>query len=153
MALTAAVALAAAWAWFTAPPPRDAVVLHPESPAVVTAGRAIYASHCAACHGAGLEGQPNWGERRADSRLPAPPQDASGHAWHHADEDLYMVIRDGPAAIAGGGYQSDMPGFAGVLDDAEIVAVLSFIKSTWPDEIRMTHDLINGRQPAAAEGR
>ena len=30
------------------------------------------------------------------------------------------------------GYQTDMPGFAGVLSDAEIIAVLDYIKSTWP---------------------
>ena len=26
---------------------------------------------CASCHGANLEGQPNWKERRADGKLPA----------------------------------------------------------------------------------
>ncbi|MDX5369432.1 MAG: cytochrome c, partial [Alphaproteobacteria bacterium] len=34
------------------------------------------------------------------------------------------------------GYESDMPGFAGVLSDAGIEAVLDFIKSTWPERER-----------------
>ena len=48
-------------------------------------GAAVYVKHCASCHGANREGQPNWRERRPDGRLPAPPHDASGHTWHHAD--------------------------------------------------------------------
>ena len=31
------------------------------------------------------------------------------------------------------GYESDMPAFGDVLTDAEITAVLAYIKSTWPD--------------------
>lgn len=42
----------------------------------------------------------------------------------------------GPAAVVGGGYQSDMPGFGNVLTDEEIRAVLAFIKSTWPERER-----------------
>jgi len=34
------------------------------------------------------------------------------------------------------GYQSDMPAFVGKLRDADIWAVLAYIKSTWPAEIR-----------------
>ncbi|WP_292662015.1 hypothetical protein [Mesorhizobium sp.] len=42
----------------------------------------------------------------------------------------------GPAAVVGGSYQSDMPGFGNVLTDEEIRAVLAFIKSTWPERER-----------------
>ena len=38
-----------------------------------------------------------------------------------------------------------MPAYEGILSDAEIVAVLSFIKSTWPDEIRQRHDDLEAR--------
>ena len=38
------------------------------------------------------------------------------------------------------GYQSDMPAFADILTDAEIVTVLSYIKSTWPLKLRESHD-------------
>ena len=52
---------------------------------VLATGKAVYERHCAACHGANLEGQPNWRSRDPSGRLPAPPHDASGHTWHHPD--------------------------------------------------------------------
>jgi mono/diheme cytochrome c family protein len=33
-----------------------------------------------------------------------------------------------------------MPGFGGALADDEILAVIAYIKSTWPDEIRRAQD-------------
>ncbi len=98
----------------------------------IALGRALYAENCASCHGAGLEGQSDWRRPRADGRLPAPPHDATGHTWHHSDAQLLAIIRLGTAAVVGGGYESDMPGFADILSDAESAAVLDFIKSTWP---------------------
>ncbi len=102
----------------------------------VILGRQIYAEQCARCHGVNLEGQPNWRSRGPDGKLPAPPHDASGHTWHHPDAVLFRIIRDGTSAVVGGGYESDMPGFKGVLSDTEIRAVLAFIKSSWPDRER-----------------
>ncbi len=69
-------------------------------------------------------------------RLPAPPHDASGHTWHHPDGVLFRVTKDGPAAVVGDGYESDMPGFGDVMSDPEIQAVVEFIKSTWPERER-----------------
>ena len=37
-------------------------------------------------------------------------------------------------------YASDMPAFVDTLTDAEIIAVLTYIKSTWPADIRERHD-------------
>lgn len=98
----------------------------------IALGKTVYDASCASCHGAKLEGQPDWRNRRPDGRLPAPPHDASGHTWHHPDAQLLAIIRLGTAAVVGDGYESDMPGFADVLTDAESVAVLDYIKSTWP---------------------
>ncbi|MDA1327237.1 MAG: c-type cytochrome, partial [Proteobacteria bacterium] len=47
----------------------------PEDLGQVALGKAVYRTHCAACHGAKLEGQPNWRERKTDGKLPAPPHD------------------------------------------------------------------------------
>lgn len=102
----------------------------------VAVGAGIYERHCASCHGANLEGQPNWRERLANGRLPAPPHDASGHTWHHADQVLFDLVKQGVAAYAGAGYESDMPAYAVRLSDDEIRAVLAFIKSRWPAPIR-----------------
>ena len=123
-----------------------AIRLDPTDPVLVADGRRIYREACAACHGAALEGQPNWQQRRADGWLPAPPHDPSGHTWHHPDGVLFALTKQGPAALMKDpAYATDMPGFADVLSDRDILAVLSYIKSTWPAEIRARHDAINAR--------
>lgn len=103
---------------------------------LVTRGKTVYEQNCASCHGAKLEGQPNWRERLANGRLPAPPHDVSGHTWHHPDPVLVDIVRAGlvPGKTAPEGYQSDMPAYAGILTDGDIVAVLAYIKSNWPAE-------------------
>ncbi len=110
-----------------------------------TSGKDLYMTHCASCHGANLEGQPNWRERKPDGRLPAPPHDASGHTWHHSDELLLRITKLGTEVIVGGGYKSDMRGFGDLLSDGEIRAVLGYIKSTWPERIRKRHDAMGKR--------
>ena len=44
-----------------------ASLLRPDDAQLVARGHAIYQAHCAACHGARLQGQPNWRERDAAS--------------------------------------------------------------------------------------
>ena len=67
--------------------------------------------------------------------MPAPPHDASGHTWHHADRPLFTITKLGVGAVVPD-YESDMPAFEGILSDDEIVAVLAWIKSTWPERER-----------------
>ena len=100
-------------------------------------GEKLYAQQCASCHGANLEGQPDWRKRLPNGRFPAPPHDASGHTWHHPDEVLFAITKHGlvpPYAPAG--YESDMPAFGGKLSDQQIRAVLAYIESRWPLEVR-----------------
>ena len=125
---------------------RADLTLQPDNRQVVALGERIYVRECASCHGANLEGEEGWQRRLPNGRLPAPPHDETGHTWHHPDDVLFRLTKDGPAAMAGGGYESDMPAYAGVLSDAEIIAVLSYIKSTWPEEIRARHDQMNERR-------
>ena len=103
---------------------------------LVARGSEIYSQSCASCHGANLEGQPNWRVRKADGTLPAPPHDETGHTWHHSDEHLFRLTKLGTAAVVGGDYRSDMRGFADELDDTDIWAVLAYIKSQWPTDIQ-----------------
>ena len=101
--------------------------------AKVALGRKTYAENCAACHGARLEGQPNWRLRLPNGRMPAPPHDETGHTWHHTDEVLFGITKYGlvQGKYAPPGYESDMPAFKDKLSDQEIWAVLSFIESHW----------------------
>jgi mono/diheme cytochrome c family protein len=102
------------------------------TPATIQLGQQLYATNCAACHGANLQGQPDWKHRLASGRMPAPPHDVTGHTWHHSDRDLFNLTKLGVAAVMGDGYESDMPAFGGKLSDDDINAVLDYIKSTWP---------------------
>lgn len=106
-------------------------------------GQALYADYCAACHGTQLEGEPNWRERDADGYLPAPPHDVTGHTWHHPDAQLFAITKYGIEALIGNGYKSRMAGYQGILTDDEILSVLAFIKSTWPEEVIARHDQMN----------
>lgn len=130
--------------------PGDDPRADPRNLANVALGARVYGQQCAACHGAKLEGQPNWRLRLANGRLPAPPHDDTGHTWHHPDAVLFALTRNGLVPpYASEGYQSDMPAFAGKLSDAEIWAVLAYIKSHWsrqvlPMRAEMTR---NARQP------
>jgi len=118
----------------------------PDDPALVARGKIVYDQHCASCHGAKLEGQPDWRKRLPNGRVPAPPHDPTGHTWHHSDKQLFDLTKIGPAGLLPG-YQSDMPGFNDILGDADIWAVLSYIESTWPPEIRVRQQRMNaGRQ-------
>lgn len=104
----------------------------PGDAARVALGERVYVQHCASCHGAKLEGQPEWRSRRANGRLPAPPHDETGHTWHHPDELNFKVTKYGVVPpYAPQGYESDMPAFGDRLSDEEIWAVLAFIKSRW----------------------
>ena len=117
----------------------------PTNAALVATGQQVYASHCAACHGANLEGQANWRARNGNGRLPAPPHDASGHTWHHDDMSLFQLTKFGLAALIGQPIETDMPAFDGKLSDEEIWAALAYIKSRWPQKIQQRQADINKR--------
>jgi hypothetical protein len=89
-----------------------------------------------------LEGQPNWQHPLPNGRWPAPPHDKTGHTWHHPDKVLFQVTKFGMAAIVPD-RETDMPAFNGVLTDAEIWAVISYIESTWPTDIRQRQQRMN----------
>lgn len=144
--LVAAAGFGLSWPWLA-----DRMAGGGTSAATVALGKAVYAEHCAACHGARLEGQRDWKSPLPSGRTPAPPHDASGHTWHHSDGVLFRITREGPAAVVGGGYQSDMPGFGSVLDDEEIRAVFAFIKSTWPERERAYQAQMSRREQEKTE--
>lgn len=112
----------------------------PGNQPLVALGRMVYAGHCARCHGARGE---DWQARPPDGTLPAPPHDAGGQTWQHPDSWLLAITRDGSAGPtppgkdeSPSGTKSAMPGFAGTLNEREIVAAVAFIKSLWPADIR-----------------
>ena len=112
----------------------------------VKRGKLVYKKFCSLCHGANLEGQPNWRVRNEEGKLPAPPHDSSGHTWHHADELLFGMTKYGLVPpYAPKNYKNDMPAWEGTLNDEDIWAVIAFIKSKWPEELRQAQEETNLR--------
>ncbi|HLF58712.1 MAG TPA: cytochrome c [Alphaproteobacteria bacterium] len=117
----------------------------PDDPAQVALGKKVYDAHCARCHGANLKGQPDWQRPGPSGKLPAPPHDATGHTWHHTDRQLFEVTKFGTKIFASSDYRTDMTGFGDKLGDREIWAVLAYIKSRWPADIRARQRQITER--------
>lgn len=111
-------------------------------PVIVTQGKALYVQHCAACHGANLEGQPNWKSPGPNGVYPAPPHNSDGHTWHHPDAVLLQIIAAGGVMPA-----SAMPAFTGKLTDAEMQAILAYIKTFWgPKELAFQTEVTRNAQ-------
>ena len=121
------------------------VSLLPKNHSVTNSGKLVYAENCASCHGMALEGQANWRQRDPDGYLPAPPHDKTGHTWHHSDSYLFLMTKYGIEKMIGRKYPNNMPAYKDKLTDEEIIAALSYIKSTWPGRIQRQHDQINAR--------
>jgi mono/diheme cytochrome c family protein len=111
-------------------PPFAAPAAHGLDARLVARGSDIYKANCAVCHGANAEGAPNWQRKGPDGKLPPPPLDANGHAWHHPSTWLRDTIRQGSVARGG-----NMPAWEGKLSDDDIAAVIAWIQSRWPEEI------------------
>ena len=121
------------------------IILMPSDSSLVSLGQKIYLQNCASCHGVKLEGQKNWQTRDDEGYLLAPPHDETGHTWHHTDEYLFLMTKYGIENIIGKKYLNNMPAYEDILSDKEIIAVLSFIKSSWPKKIQEIHNNINRR--------
>jgi mono/diheme cytochrome c family protein len=93
----------------------------PSNAAQVALGERLYSTRCASCHGPNLEGGS------------AVALDVSGPTWRRDDGWIFSIIKDGDLASA-------MPAFRGGLNDEEIWAIVAYIKSSWPAELR-------GQQP------
>lgn len=100
-----------------------------DTEAVLTQGNRLFAQHCAQCHGKEAAGDANWRVRGSDGKFPPPPLNGTGHAWHHPTEVLIEVIKYGSP-----GGQGNMPAFEGRLKDEEIIAVIEWFKSLWPEQ-------------------
>ena len=91
-----------------------------------SAGADLYDRFCSSCHGADLAGDPDWKTPYEDGSYPPPPQDSSGHTWHHGDDLLLGIILDGYDLP-----ESRMPAFGEQLTEAEVLSILDFFKSIW----------------------
>jgi mono/diheme cytochrome c family protein len=111
--------------------------------ALVSKGAAEYSRFCGSCHGRNLQGQALWQLRDQYAGRRAPAQDGTGHSWQHSDENLFRMVKFGRFPDAPKNAASYMPAFADNLSDTEILAVLAFIKSSWPVGLRASQAMLN----------
>jgi mono/diheme cytochrome c family protein len=97
-------------------------------------GQTVYNTQCASCHGVNGEGQFPDAPLKPDitGRYGAPPHNDTGHTWHHDDDLLIRIIREGGMGDPVNFYV--MPALASVLSDGEIEAVIAYIKTMWSSE-------------------
>lgn len=115
--------------------------------AQVSLGKSLYQANCAFCHGDKLEGKPGWDGAFPDGGRPALPLDGQGAITRLSDYDLFDVIKFGGQPFSPADYKNDMPGFEMQLSDADIWAILAYVKSTWPEEaIEQQRALLEDRQ-------
>jgi mono/diheme cytochrome c family protein len=103
-------------------------------------GREVYLRACAECHGESGEGYAN--------ELAAPALDASEHAWHHPDQQIYGWIVDGKL-----GLERSMPPLGDQLTHDEVLAVIEYLHTLWTDEQLTTQQDITERYPVTLEPR
>ena len=121
-----------------------------DNAAFVERGKTLYAQECTACHGKNREGQtPAWRRPLANGSFPAPPHDATGHTWHHADSLLFEITKYGRLQASPKRSQSNMPAFGEKFSDEDIWAGLTYIKSQWPATIRERHKAVNRQHRGA----
>jgi cbb3-type cytochrome c oxidase subunit III len=101
-------------------------------------GKAVYGTNCSGCHQAsGLGGGP------------FPPLAGNPHVTGADTSALITTLlngRTGPLEVNGHTYGGVMPAWKGTLSNAEIAAVLSYIRSAWGNNA----PIVNEEQVAAA---
>jgi len=140
------LAMTAAWVYWERRGNETATAADHGNPAQVALGHSLYDQHCAFCHGTALDGRDGWDGDYPTGGRPALPLGDSGAVWRLADRDLFDVTKFGGQPFSPPSYRNDMPGFEGRLADADIWAILAYVKSTWSEETRQ-------RQKEAAKER
>jgi high-affinity iron transporter len=101
----------------------------PSGPPADDTGAALYAEHCAACHGAsGL------GDGALASMLSPPPRGLVDEPWRYLDTTSLETTRASMADLIRKGMPDKaMPGLAGKASDEEILQVVDFVLSLRAD--------------------
>jgi mono/diheme cytochrome c family protein len=116
----------------------------PETDKVLKLGAAIYEKHCVDCHQAGGEGEPPHypplaGNRAVLLASPVNPVRAVLHGGY-------------PPSTEGNPRPFGMPPFGAVLSDAEVAAVVSYIRNAWGNHGAMVgSDVVNRYRAVTVE--
>ena len=91
---------------------------------LIQTGAGLYQASCQVCHGGATGGK---------LRDIPPPHNANGHTWHHADQQLTDMVLNG---ISFSLEEQKMPAFKDKLTEADVKAILAYIKGWWTEEQR-----------------
>ena len=117
------------------PPPSPEVAQEEEGTGGPHPGERLYAANCQVCHGT-QSGQ--------GGVAGAPSHNETGHTWHHPDAHLTDWVLNGKITGA-------MPAFGDRLSEAEVNAVLTFIKTWWTPDQRETQADVSQRYQEAID--
>lgn len=121
---------------------------NPEESAAVPDGSVIFASNCTSCHGTNGQGMSGV----------FPPLNGSSVVTGDKATLAKIVLHglQGPVTVAGSQYNGMMPAFGNTLNDAQIAAVLTYIRSlpkndkgnVAPDEVKDVRKKISSHRQA-----
>jgi mono/diheme cytochrome c family protein len=111
----------------------------PVAPAsLLERGGKLYGDHCANCHGDRGQGVPGAYPALAGNRAVTLP----------STENLVQVVLHGgfPPATRGNPRPYGMPPFATALSDADVAAVITYLRASWNNKAAPVNELTVGRQ-------
>lgn len=113
--------------------------------AVAVSGQAVYESRCAACHQASGQGLPG----------AFPPLAGSEYVVGEEERVVRIVLHglSGPVTAKGQTYNGAMPAWADVLSDAEIAALLTYVRSAFGNSAEAIEVEKVAQERAATTGR
>ena len=118
-----------------------------ERPAQVALGRGLYRQQCSYCHGSDREGHEDW---RPDTPVASglgPPLDERSPAVERSDRQIFERVKFGGQPFLPPPARSQMPAFEFNLTDAQIWALVAYLKNRWPEEALARHERANRGEP------
>ena len=114
-------------------PPVPAIAVRNFDPASVARGAALFAEHCAQCHGPQAQGHPDWQSAGTPEFAAAPPLNGTGNDIKRTRAELAATIHNGVRRKTD---KADiMPSWKGRLSDRDIDDVINWAQSLWPAEV------------------
>ncbi|MGH7067743.1 MAG: c-type cytochrome [Acetobacteraceae bacterium] len=113
-------------------PPPAAPAATPESAPKSIDGKALFETNCSTCHQANGEGSEGY----------FPPLSGNRDLFLSRVYPAYVVLNglSGEITVGGHSFNGQMPSFA-QLSDAEIAAIVTYIRSAWNNQALQPHDM------------
>lgn len=103
-------------------------------PELIALGARLFDRNCSPCHGKEAVGEDpaktGGGWKEGVGQI-APALNGAGHAWHHPPGYFFQMIHNGTSLP-----DSRMISWQGRMSEYEILAVIAYFQSLWPERIR-----------------